>query len=312
MKRCCAYGCKAKSGPGTKFFNFPACKQRARDWLRAINRPDILADLNEDRRNLLDFYYVCEAHISKRNKDTGIPVLHIVSKGTCTDQNINTKEKGTSTEDLVENPSKGTSTRDLTMRKLSRTSIDIIDIQPTAYYGPTQHNVASKPLNKPKPIVSTNTPRTGYIAPAGDIFKTPKPVETQAAKLRNFRKNIPTLPTIAVQKLQTDKPVAISQFPNIQSCDRVSDTDKTVIKTEENALVLDDIVMALSERQRNGQHSESPMDGRKITFKVKMSLPYFCVEDATTSETSIKRELDDDDIDIDDNVNIKEKRSKPG
>ncbi|XP_063388673.1 uncharacterized protein LOC134674510 [Cydia fagiglandana] len=310
MKRCCAYGCKAKGGPGTKFFNFPACKQRARDWLRALNRPDILADLNEDRRNLLDFYYVCEAHISKRNKDTGIPVLHIVSKGTCTDQNINTKEKSTSTEP-VENPSKGTSTTDLTMRKLSRTSIDIIDIQPTAYYGPTQNNVASKPLKKPS--VSTNTPRTGYIAPAGDIFKTPKPVETQAVKLRNFRKNIPTLPTIAVQKLKSDKPVATNPFPNIP-CDRVSDTDKTEIKTEENALVLDDIVTALSERRRNG-HSESPMmDGRKITFKVKMSLPYFCVEDATTSETSIKRELDDDDID--DNVhiddNIKEKRSKPG
>ncbi|XP_063368721.1 uncharacterized protein LOC134657098 [Cydia amplana] len=317
MKRCCAYGCKAKGGPGTKFFNFPACKQRARDWLRALNRPDILADLNEDRRNLLDFYYVCEAHINRRNKDTGIPVLHVVNKGTCTDQNTNTEEKSTSTDDLVEiKPSKGTSTTDLMMRNLSRTSIDIIDIQPTAYYVPTQHNVASKPLKKPAPIVSTNTPRTGYIAKAGDIFKTAKPVESaetpQAPTLRSFRKNISTLPTIAVQKLQTDKPVATDQLPNIQSCERVIEINKTEIKTEENALVLDDIVTALSERQRNGEHSDSDslMDGRKITFKVKMSLPYFCVEEATTSATSIKRELDDDDIDEMDN-NVKEKRTKP-
>ncbi|XP_063540967.1 uncharacterized protein LOC134749895 [Cydia strobilella] len=314
MKRCCAYGCKAKSGPGIRFFNFPACKQRAKEWLRALNRPDILADLNEDRRNLLDFYYVCEAHISRRNIDKGIPVLHIVSKGTSTDQNTNTEEKSTSTADLVENQlSKGTSTTDLMMRKLSRTSIDIIDIQPTAYYSPTQHNVASKHLNKPAPIVSTNTPRTGYIAPAGDIFKTAKPVETpQAPKLRNFRKNIPTLPTIAVQKLQTRH--TAPKLPDIQSCDKVSESNnRTEIKTEENALVLDDIVTALTERQKNGQHSESLMDGRKITFKVKMSLPYFCVEEATTSGTSIKRELDDDDIDdTDDNVNIKEKRTKPG
>ncbi|XP_061722408.1 uncharacterized protein LOC133528919 [Cydia pomonella] len=314
MKRCCAYGCKAKSGPGTRFFNFPACKERSKEWLRALNRLDILADLNEDRRNLLNFYYVCGAHISKRNKDTGIPVLHIVSKGTCTDQNTNTEEKGTSTADLIRNqPSKGTSTSDLMLRKLSRTSIDIIDIQPTAYDGPTQHNVASnRLLNKPAPpMVSSNKPRTGYKA-AGDIYKkSAKPVETPQTcpKLRTFRKNTPTLPTIAVPKLQTDIP-ATSQSPNVQCDNRnISESNKTEIKTEENTLVLDDIVMALSERQRNGQDLESSMDGRKITFKVKMSLPYFSVEEATTSGT-IKRELDDDEIE--ENVNITEKRTKPG
>ncbi|XP_047999126.1 uncharacterized protein LOC125236414 [Leguminivora glycinivorella] len=326
MKRCCAYGCKAKSGAAVKFYNFPTCRARSKEWLRALNRPDILADVDGNRLNLLKYYYVCEAHISWHNIATALPVLHIVNKGTNTDKNTNLEDKGTSTEDLDQyQASNGTN---LMLHKLTRTEVSTIDIPPASYYNSrTKKGPVKKPepekvsINIPVPNVnrtaeyvlkhsSTNVPETDSLPAA----ETAKPVAPAQVGLRNFRKNnkpttpSPVIPTIAVKKLQTDIPTTkTSQIPNIQPNESENVPE---IKTEPNALVLDDIVMALSERQRNEQPSQSPIDGREIMFKVKMNLPFFTVEEATTS--GIKRELDDD-VDVTDNpIKIEEKRTKPG